>query len=1044
MSDTPPGPPSAGGRGGLIGLFANHPVAANLLMVMMLLAGVWALRQLNTQFFPTFNIDYATVRVVWSGASAEDVEELVTTSLEQALRDVDFVKQMTSTSAEGVSSVTLEFEEGTDMGLAVDQVKQYVDQVQNLPEGAETPVVSKVIRYEDVGKVLVTGGPDLDQLRPLVNRFEQELLDRGIAKIFISGLPAEQIAIEIPSRRLRELGLSLDDIGRRVSAWSRDDPVGIIGRGETSRQLRFRERRESGLDFESIPVVATEQGRLVTLGDIGEIGRKPLDNQVTISYRGMPAVELSLNRTENSDSLEAARILMQWVEDTRPTLPPGVEIVPFSQQWELLQDRINLLVKNGVGGLALVLLILFLFLHGRVAFWVAVGIPVSFMAALAMLYAIGGSINMVSLFGLIMALGIIVDDAIVVGEEAMSQYSSGDDPHNASERAARRMLGPVISSSLTTVASFFPLILIGGIMGAILQAIPVVVICIIFASLVECFLVLPGHLTHSFRRIRRRNPGRLRSALDAGFNGFRERLFRPLLEGAVAFRWTTLALAIAVLLATVGWFASGRIAFQFFPTAEADRIFANVAFVSGTPARVVDDYLTVMEDALAEVEAELGEPFVNLVLRRHGTQEGESRSSGDHFGSLRVELVDPDRRDVRNRDILKAWRGKLPPVPGRETLSIGEPRAGPPGSEIDIRLVGDSIARVKEVAVRLAEVLRQIPGVSGVEDDAPYGREQMVLELTPTAQALGLDVREVSAQLRAAYDGVKVQELSDGFDDIEVRVSLPEAERNTVASLGELDIVLPSGGTEPIGNLADIRLERGFETIRHSGGQLAVTVIGDVDPGVNNANAIRAELEETVLPELAGQYGVRYSFEGRQADQRETLGDMRLGLILALSLIYLVLSWVFGSYGWPLVVMFIIPFGLVGALWGHVLMGLDLTLLSLFGFFGLAGIVVNDSIILVVFYRDLRQRGMTPAAAVVEAACQRLRAVLLTSLTTIAGLTPLLFETSLQARFLIPMATSMAFGLAFATLLVLFLVPSLLLIYENGVQRLRAPAPAAA
>ena len=631
MTDSPRTSPGLPGRTGLIGLFANHPVAANLLMVMMLLAGAWALRQLNTQFFPSFNIDYATVRVVWSGASAEDVEELVTTSLEQALRDVDFVKLMTSTSTEGISSVTLEFEEGTDMGLAVDQVKQFVDQVQNLPEGAEQPIVSKVIRYEDVGKVLVTGGPDLDQLRPLVKRFEQDLLDRGIAKIFISGLPEEQIAIEIPSTRLRELELSLDDIGRRVSSWSRDVPVGIIGRGETSRQLRFRERRESGLEFESIPVVATDQGRLVSLGDIARIQRKPLDSQVSILYRGNPAVELSLNRNESSDSLEAARILMQWTEDVKPMLPPGVEIVPFSQSWELLQGRINLLVKNGVSGLALVLLILFLFLHGRVAFWVAMGIPVSFMAALAVLYAIGGSINMISLFGLIMALGIIVDDAIVVGEEAMSQFNGDDGHHDASERAAKRMLGPVFSSSLTTIASFFPLILVGGIMGAILGAIPVVVICIIVASLVECFLVLPGHLTHSFRRMGPGHRSRLRSSLDAGFEYFRDQLFRPTALLAVRFRWTTLALAVTLMLVTAGWFASGRIAFQFFPTAEADRVYANVGFVSGTPAPVVQDYLGQVEKALYEVEEELGEPFISLVLLREGGQEGQSRGTGRSF-----------------------------------------------------------------------------------------------------------------------------------------------------------------------------------------------------------------------------------------------------------------------------------------------------------------------------------------------------------------------------------------------------------------------------
>ena len=1018
---------------GLIHIFSNHPVAANLLMVMMLLAGFWGINKLNTQFFPSFNIDNASVRVVWSGASAEDVEELITTSIEQALQDVDFVKQMTSTSSEGVSSISLEFEEDTDMGLAIDQVKQKIDQVQNLPEGAEEPIINKVVRYEGIARVLVTGGTDISELRPLVNRFEDELLERGIAKIFINGLPAEQIAIEIPARNLRELGMSLDDVGQRVASWSRDVPVGIIGRGDISRQLRFQERRETELAFESIPVVSREQGNRIILGDIATIERKPLDSQVSVYYRGKPAVEMILNRTEKSDSLKAAKILHEWLDEVQPTLPPGVELAPFNERWELLQGRISLLIKNGGGGLALVLLILFLLMNARVAFWVAVGIPVSFMASLAVLYLVGGSINMISLFGLIMALGIIVDDAIVVGEEAMTQYKHGTDRDNASERAAWRMLGPVFSSSLTTIASFFPLLLIGGIIGSILQAIPIVVICVIIASLIECFLIMPGHLTHSFRKLGNRQPSRSRQKLDAGFDYFRDCLFRPFVSSVISFRWTCLAVAVSLLLITAGWFSSDRIGFQFFPTAEADRIYANIGFVSGTPASTVKRYLVDVEQALYDVEQELGGGFANLVVIRHGTADGESGGRGDQFGAVRVELKDPDQREVRNRDIINAWREKLPAIPGRETLTIVEPRAGPPGEDIDIRIEGDNIYQVKKVAEVLQDVLREIDGVSGVGDDAPYGREQMILQLTPTAEVLGLSISNASAQLRAAFDGYEVQELSDGNDDIDVRLTLPEAERNSFASLSELDIVLPNGNTESIANLATIRLDRGFETIRHADGNLAVSVTGRVDPVIANANKIRADLEESVLPALASEHGVIFRFGGRQRDQSETLGDMKLGLLLALSTIYLVLSWVFGSYGWPLLVMTIIPFGLVGAVWGHVLMGQDLTILSLFGFFGLAGIVVNDSIILVVFYRDLRQQGMRPTDAVIEAACQRLRAVLLTSLTTVAGLTPLLFETSLQAQFLIPMAISLAFGLAFATFLVLLLLPSILLIYENTI-----------
>jgi len=1040
---------------GLISIFCNHPVAANLLMVMMLLAGVWGLNRLNTQFLPDFDIPVAVVVTTWRGASAGDAEDLLTVPLEQQLRNLDHLKEMTSKSQEGASSIVLQFEDDADLTLAVEQVKDRVDQTTTLPAAAETPEVTRVVDYEPVTSFLVAAD-HVDELRALARRFERELLERGIARVVVTGLPAEQIAIEVPAHHLRQLELSLDDIGRRVEAWSQDVPVGIIGQSDTSRQLRFRERRTRAPDFESVPVVAGEDGQLVTLGDIAAIARQPKDRQVTMRYRGRPAVDLTLQQTDDEDALESAALFHEWLAETRPNLPANIELVTYSEEWQLIRERIDLLVKNGLGGLVLVVLILFLFMSARVAWWTAVSIPVSFMAALAVLYLLGGSINMISLFGLIMALGIIVDDSIVVGEEAMAQYERGTRPRIASETAARRMLGPVCASSLTTISAFMPLLLVGGIIGTIMQAIPTVVICVILASLIECFLVLPGHLTHSFRRMGAYNPGRTRRALDRAFERFRERGFRPVVERATANRWITLAVAVALLTVTVGWVASGRTGFQFFPQTETSGLFANISFVSGTPSGEVRAYIAEAEQALYEVERDFGEEFVKVVVAQHGRtfgEQGEDRF-GDHFAGLNVQLLDPDRRRSRNRDIIKAWRAKLPPRPNLESLTILEPFAGPPGQDLDLNVTGEDISRVKLAAQALQDVLAGLPGVSGISDDSPYGREQMVLRLTPTAEALGLNVDNVSRQLRAAYSGYELQALSDGYDDIEVRVQLPAAERGSLERLAMLPVVLPDGRPELVANLATIERERGFDIIRHADGKLAVTVLGNVDPAVNNPGRIRAQLEADVLPQLSDRYGVEFSFGGRQADEDRTLGDMRFGAMLALALIYLVLAWVFGSYGWPLVVMFVIPFGMVGAVWGHALMGQDITVLSLFGFFALSGIVVNDSIILVVFYKQLRERGMVVREAVIEAACRRLRAVLLTSLTTIAGLSPLLFETSLQAQFLIPMATTLAFGLAFATLLVLIVIPSLLLIYENasaklagagpdaGVDPSRAPAPA--
>ena len=1020
-----------------IGIFSTHPVAANLLMTMMVLAGLWGIRGLNTQFLPSFDIDYATVVTAWSGASAVDVEELITISLEQELRDVDYVKQITSTSSEGSSAVLLEFEEGTDMALAVSRVKERVDLVRNLPASAETPEVSKVADYGNVTSLLVAGADEVDELRPLVRRFEQELLERGIAKIEISGLPKEEIAIEIPTSELRRLGLSLEEIGRRVSSWSQNVPVGIVGQGDTARQLRFRERRKDELEFATIPVIAEGGGRRLSLGDIANIERRQRDFEVTVRYRGKPAVVMDLKRTDTSDALDAARIFREWLDETRPQLPDGIELVPFEEEWKLISGRINTLIKNGAGGLVLVVLMLFLFMSGRVAWWTAVGIPISFMAALAALYMFGGSINMLSLFGLIMALGIIVDDAIVVGEEAMTRYEQGSRPRDASANAARQMLGPVLSSSLTTIAAFMPLLIVGGVIGSIMKTIPIVVICVILASLIECFLILPGHLTHSFRGMKEYTPGKTRQYLDGLFDNFRENYFRPAVTAALANRWVTLAAVVTSLLVTVGWAASGRIQFSFFPTAEEEQIYANVGFVAGAPAGEVREYLDEVERALLEVESDYGRELIKFAYVLRGQTTGENARYGDQFGSVVAQLTDPDKRALRNRDITAAWKAKLPARPGVESLTILEPRAGPPGRDFELLVSGNGIEQVKRATQELQNILADIAGVSGIGDDSPYGREQMVLQLTPTAEALGLSVDNVSRQLRAAYDGYEVQEISDGYDAIKVRLMLSGAERDTAAGLATLPVVLPSGNIESVGGLATISREQGFESIRRSNGKLTVTVTASVDDSVNNANRIRRELETGVLPELATRHGVSFSFEGSQADQDETLGDMKFGMLLGLSLIYLVLAWVFGSYGWPLVVMFIIPFGMVGAVWGHVLMGQNITILSLFGFFALSGIVVNDSIILVVYYKKLREKGAAARGALIDAACRRLRPVLLTSLTTISGLLPLLFETSLQAQFLIPMATTISFGLAFATLLVLFVIPALLLMYENAEQEMR-------
>jgi multidrug efflux pump subunit AcrB len=1026
----------------LLGVFARHRVAANLLMAMMILSGLVALQKLNVQFFPNFELDRITVNTTWSGASAEDIETGVTVPLEQRLRSINRLKEMWSTSATGSSGIALEFDEKSDMTIALEEVKKQVDDFTNIPEDAENIKVSQILHYESVARLLISGTTQIDELRQLARQFERELLAAGIDKIDIRGLPKQQLKIEIGAEQIQRLGIGLDQLAADINAESRDLPAGLIGEEDGAREIRSKNQRRSPQDFASLEIVS-EADKRILLGDIAQIRRDHSPSSPTISVRGQNAVVLVLRRNETGDSLKSAEILQNWLEQTRLQLPPSIKIEVFNERWQLIKQRILLLLKNGTGGLALVLIILYLFLSARVAFWVAVGIPVSFMATLAVLYLVGGSINMISLFALIMALGIIVDDAIVVGEDAQAHIDIGEDPLMASEGGARRMLAPVLASSLTTIAAFLPLMLIGGQMGSIMMAIPVVIVCVIIASLIESFLILPGHLRQAFAKVRGIKQSRLRKKLDRGFNRLRDFWFRRLVRLAIEFRWTTIAIAIGFFIFAAGLFVGGKIGWQFFPSPESTTVYANVRFVSGTASEKVDHFLEELEQQLINTIEDLDETVVSTYYTVHASSVGSGRAiNGERVGAIYVELLGSDQRETDNSSFIQNWRERVKVPPGVENFQITSRRVGPSRRELNLRITGSNPQNLKAAALDLAQTLESISGVTAIDDDMPYGREQLIYALSPAGKALGLSITDIGKQLRAAYDGIVLQRFQQGADEVEVRLQLPDVEQRRLDSLLYLPIKLPNGNFVALESVAEWRSAQGFEALRHFNGRLSVDVTADVNAAINNTAEIVSNLSHSTLPELESRYGIKISVEGRSASQRETFADMRLGAMIALILMYLVLAWVFSSYGWPFLVMLAIPLGLTGAVLGHWIMGMNLTILSMFGFFGLSGIVVNDSIILVVFYRQIRDSGKPFDAALEDAACQRLRAVLLTSLTTIAGLTPLLFETSRQAQFLIPMAVSIAFGLAFATILILLVLPAMLSIYEDARAALQTGARA--
>lgn len=1029
---------------GAIASFSEHRLAANLLMLLMIMAGLFGLQQLNRQLFPNFDFDFITVTVPWRGASPEDIERAITIPIEQNLKTLANTRRMIARSEPGRASFFLEMEDGTDLSLAISDVRQRISTIRNLPQDAEQPIVQKIDRFSPVANILIyTERGSATELRPLVRRMENELLARGIGQVQFNGLPAEEMAIQIPTNQLHELGMSLDALANRIGQFSDDVPAGTVGRDEAAKQLRGLGQRRDEQGFAELPLFTDQTGRLLRLGDIALIERRARDDQPFLTFRGYPAIEMVVLRAEQDDSLHSADIMQRWVEETRPSLPAGMHMHVYFESWKHLRDRISTLLWNGITGLLLVIATLFFFLNARVATWVTIGIPVSFLATLGVLYLLGGTINMISLFGLILALGIIVDDAIVVGEDTLTHLQQGEPPLRAAIGGARRMFWPVVASSLTTIAAFLPLALMGGAMGKIAFDIPFVMICVIIASLIECFLILPGHLHHSFAHASNKTSA-LRQRLDASFDRFREQRFRPLVSQAIRHRHAVVTGAFCAFFIALAIVGTGWLKFTFFPPVDGDQLRAVAEFSAGTDQRTVDRFLNHLETTLHATDADFAEDIVETAVQIHRAASGfenlggSREKNGDHYGTLLVEVWTGNQRERSNDEFIRAWRKRIELPAGLEQLTISQPSAGPPGSPLALRLSGSDMQALKAASVAIQRALNGFAGVSNVEDDLPWGKEQLTFELTNDARALGLTLTGVAAQLRAAFDGRLAQLFNEQDEEIEVRVMLPDSERGTLAALDRLPIITATGDTLLLSDVVELSSRQGVDLLRRIDSRSSVVVSADLDPEIGNANQIIEELTRTVLPDIIARYHISVDVEGKLKDQAENMQDIRTGQLLALALIFVILAWVFASWSWPLAIMTAILFGFIGAILGHIVMapfGVKFSMFSIMGLFGLAGIIVNDSIVLVSFYKQLIADGMARTNAIVEACVRRLRAVLLTSITTIAGLTPILFETSLQAQFLKPMAVSLVFGLAVGTVLILLVVPALLMIIEDSRDR---------
>ncbi len=1016
----------------LLHAFIQHRIAPNLIILLMILSGIFVVERMEIRFFPEFSRQMITVKTSLPYASTENVNNAVIIPLENQLRNITALKKMSSVARTGVGVIYLEFPENISIDAMTKEVRRYIDLAKpNLPSDSKTPKISVGGRHENIMRLALIGAP-LEQLRRLARQLQNELISLNITEVEVSGLPTSHLEIRVNQQKLQESGRSLREISQQIRAQNVNTTAADIA---GSYSLRADNKTQNISLLKNI-IISDSNNQQIRLGDFATIERRLDENSSPsiIYFNGVVAVEFLLKQKTGGNSVDSAKKITDWLDKKQASLPPNIQIIAHNQRWKSIQSRINLLIKNGSQGLILVLIILFIFLNARVAFWVAIGIPATMMVALAFLYSVGESINMISLFAFIMVTGLVVDDAIVVGENALYHHERGLNHKKASLRGAVEMLPSVVTSTFTTIASFFPILLIGGTIGSIIFAIPMVVISVLVASLFECFFVLPGHLSHTFNNMNKKAKIKTRQSINQQFLRFQNHIFRPSVLLALKYRWVTLALMLFILFLTISLIMSGALRFRFFPGAELSRVQAQVTFVAGTPVTHIEKSMRNIEKAAAVAANKISQDKPLLKYSSIYLGKGGYKDRGKEHASLVVELTPPNERDISTRQFTREWQKYLKKDSRIEKLSLRESRGGPAGEDLEIRLNGKDADSLKAAAIALKALLPSIKGVSAPTDDMPYGKQQLLFSLTSKARLLNLSVESIANQLQGAINGYHIQTLYKGLDETELRLLLDTINDQSLNELNLNNILIqtPDKRFLPLADLVTITRQSGFNTISRINSQSIINVIADIDFKQTEVAPVLEQLENDILPDIVNQYGVGYSFEGSQSDEKQTTDDMKYGLVLTFICIFVLLTAAFSSWTLPLVIILTIPFGVIGAMLGHWLMGYDMSILSAFGVFALNGIIINDSIILVRDYIARKNKPYTNHQTIIaDTACRRLRAIFLTSLTTIVGLVPLIFESSIQAQFLIPMAISIAFGLGFATFLILYLTPVLLSIHHS-------------
>lgn len=1020
----------------MIKFFAGHKTAANILMLALIAIGLAAIPSLKMETFPDIDKFEVQVSVAYPGAAPTDVEEGICIPLELATDGISFLDEKRCEAKDNIGLMTLKMLEVGDMPQFVEDVKTAVDGIDNFPSDSEEPVVKELGRTDPVVNIAISG----DLPRPALKELAEELRRRaqrepGIPLVEVNGFSERQLRVELPMHMLEQYGLSVLDVSDRIKRQGVDLPAGIIEAKAQEVQLRFTDLRRTVDELGDLVIVSGAQGGEVRLRDIATIVDTFEKSEDKVEFNGKPAAVLAISKNKSDDSLEVLAAVKAFVERERMRLPAAVSLDLTGDRASVVQERLDLLTSNGMQGIVLVALALFLFFSFRYTFWVAMGLPVSFLASFAVMAALGLSINMISMVALLVAIGILMDDAIVIAENIAAEHQKGKSPLNAVVDGTKKVARGVMSSFATTVLIFSSLLMMKGDLGQVMKVLPMVLISVLTISLFEAFLILPRHLMHALEHGEDKDKFEFQRRFDAVFDQARDKMF-GVVKKVVAHRYAFVGGIIGLFFFSVSMLAGGVLKFQAFPDLDGDIVQARILMAPGTTLpqleKVVSHTLESLEASNQLLSEDEDGDLVQSV-RVTFSQHADAFETGPHLATIAVDLLSAETRTSTIADLTNDWRARVGEVPGVLSIQYRQPQVGPAGRAIHIRLQGDNMDELALASTELKAWLHGYDGVVDILDDLRAGRPIMQMQLKEGAYGLGIDAQTIAGQVRAGYQGSIAREIQRGDETYEIRVSLDEASRNNLGDFDRLTIVHPSTGAAiPLSSIATVEPERSYSRIHRINNIRTVSVFADVDVNRINGGDVLADVRKNLLPTLVQKYpSVTVALEGEAKNSSVTMGSLQRGFMLGLFGVFLLLSLQFKSYLEPLVVMIAIPLAFIGVIWGHLFMGISLTMPSMVGAVSLAGIVVNDSILLVEFTKARVREGLALHDAAVEASRDRFRAIFLTSFTTVAGMLPLLLETSMQAQILIPIVVSIVFGISMSTVLVLLFLPALYSILED-------------